>query len=59
MGLQLQSANEYPQACLSLADHTTVGAFIGTYTFPQIIDSLGGPDTYGGKTVRLLQVHQF
>ncbi|WVQ96859.1 hypothetical protein IAU59_003966 [Kwoniella sp. CBS 9459] len=27
-----------------------VGAFIGTYTFPQIIENFGGDDTYGGKT---------
>jgi len=27
-----------------------VGAFIGTYTFPNIIDSLGGAGTYGGDT---------
>lgn len=30
-----------------------MGAFIGTYTFPSIIDSLGGSGTYGGDTVRL------
>lgn len=30
-----------------------VGAFIGTYTFPSIIDSLGGSGTYGGDTVSL------
>jgi hypothetical protein len=29
-----------------------VGAFIGTYTFPNIIESLGGAGTYGGDTVR-------
>lgn len=27
-----------------------VGAFIGTYTFPNIITSLGGEGTYGGDT---------
>ena len=28
-----------------------MGAFIGTYTFPNIIESLGGAGTYGGDTV--------
>lgn len=34
----------------------TVGAFIGTYTFPNIIDSLGGSGTYGGDTVSVLVI---
>jgi hypothetical protein len=49
--LLLPLANKYHCDGLSHADLCTVGAFIGTYTFPQIIDSLGGPETYGGKTV--------
>ena len=47
---QLQSAKVSRP---SKADLTEVGGFIGTYTFPNIITSLGGSGTYGGDTVSL------
>jgi hypothetical protein len=42
----------FPPICRALTP-STVGAFIGTYTFPNIIDNLGGSGTYGGDTVSL------
>ena len=35
------------------ASHSPVGAFIGTYTFPQIIAHFGGSTSTGGVTVGL------
>ena len=41
----------------TVADCCPVGAFIGTYTFPSIVESLGGAGTYGGDTVRFVSMH--